>query len=38
MQLQIKLWTLGSQLQVANTLTTLDIQNTIYVHYNYTWN
>ena len=33
MQLQIKLCTLGYQLQVVNTLTTFDIQNTIYVHY-----
>ena len=33
MQLQKKLCTLGYQLQVVNTLTTFDIQNTIYVHY-----
>ena len=36
MQLQIKLCTLGHQLQAANTLTTFDIQITIDVHYNYT--
>ena len=36
MQLQIKLCTFGYQLQVVNTLTTFDIQNTIDAHYNYT--